>query len=162
MRGQRTMRGSQLSSHHMESQGLNSCCQVWWQPFPLSHLDKPQMTTFKPSRNSILSSPGSILFDIYLQAQGSHFSISLIILDSFNFLKIAMRDIKWFFTMVGLFYFSSVWGCILVLGWESGGKCPITYTLSFSHGSSLHFSTDQSAEDLLTAYLPASRSFCSF
>lgn len=115
-----------LSSHHMESRGLNSCCQVWWQPFPLSHLDKPQMTTFKPSRNSILSFPGAILFDIYLQAQGSHFSISLIILDSCNFLKIAMTDIKWFSTMVGLFYFSSVWGCILVLGWESGGKCPIT------------------------------------
>lgn len=135
------------------SQELNSCCRVWWQaPFPLSHLDKLQIYTLEKLYACLLQ--GLYLkIDISVsKAEGSDFSTSLILFDIFNFLKIAIRSVKWFF-IVGwtLFYFILFWFGAVVWYWDRNqrsGVLILSYILSLSYGSNLHFSANQSAGHL--------------
>lgn len=86
------------------------------------------------------------------KAQGSDFSTSLKLFDIFNFLKIAIRSVKWFF-IVGwtLFYFMLFWFGAVVWYWDRNqraGVLILSYILSLSYGSNLHFSANQSAGHL--------------
>lgn len=162
------MYGSQLSS--LTIQGLRDWIHITRSGgrYCANLTSQPQMITFKPLRNSILSFPRASLFDIYPWSLGFPFLHILDTIWYFQLLKNSHHGYKVIFFHYGLYYFVLVWfGLYFGSGIQVGGKCSNTELQpQLSYGfqpAFLYWPVSSSQLSFFSwVYLPVIKSFCSF